>query len=58
MVVQKDSAKEVIAGCNKHDAKVVIGGSLFTSGYDELERVDYFVLRLKAGAVEDTHCHC
>ena len=44
MVVQRDSAKEVIARCNKLDARVVVGGPLFTTGYDEFEGVDHFVL--------------
>jgi radical SAM superfamily enzyme YgiQ (UPF0313 family) len=44
MVVQKDSAKEVIARCNKLDTKVVAGGPLFTTGYEEFEGVDHFVL--------------
>lgn len=42
MVVQKDSVKEVITRCNKHDAKVVVGGPLFTSGYEEFGGVDHF----------------
>jgi radical SAM superfamily enzyme YgiQ (UPF0313 family) len=44
MVVQKDSAKEVIARCNKLNAKVVAGGPLFTTGYEEFTGVDHFVL--------------
>jgi radical SAM superfamily enzyme YgiQ (UPF0313 family) len=44
MVVQKDSAKEVIARCNNLDTRVVAGGPLFTTGYDEFEGVDHFVL--------------
>ncbi|UCH42399.1 MAG: DUF4070 domain-containing protein [Dehalococcoidales bacterium] len=44
MVVQRDSAKEVIAHCNKLDARVVAGGPLFTTGYDEFGGVDHFVL--------------
>lgn len=44
MVVQKDSAKEVITRCNKLNTKVVAGGPLFTTGYEEFEGVDYFVL--------------
>jgi radical SAM superfamily enzyme YgiQ (UPF0313 family) len=44
MVVQKDSAKEVIARCNNHNTKVVAGGPLFTTGYEEFTGVDHFVL--------------
>jgi radical SAM superfamily enzyme YgiQ (UPF0313 family) len=44
MVVQKDSAKEVIAKCRGNNTKVVAGGPLFTSGYEEFDEVDYFVL--------------
>ncbi|MFC2005832.1 B12-binding domain-containing radical SAM protein [Chloroflexota bacterium] len=44
MVVQKDSVKEVITRCKKFSAKVVAGGPLFTTGYDEFDGVDHFVL--------------
>ena len=44
MVVQRDSVKEVIARCNKLGVKTVAGGPLFTTGYDEFEGVDHFVL--------------
>jgi radical SAM superfamily enzyme YgiQ (UPF0313 family) len=44
MVVQKESAKEVIARCNKLKTKVVAGGPLFTTGYEDFEGVDHFVL--------------
>jgi len=44
MVVQRDSVKEVIARCGKFGAKVVAGGPLFTTGYEEFEGVDHFVL--------------
>jgi len=44
MVVQKESAREVIARCNKLKTKVVAGGPLFTTGYEEFEGVDHFVL--------------
>jgi radical SAM superfamily enzyme YgiQ (UPF0313 family) len=44
MVVQKDSAKEVITRCNRLNTRVVAGGPLFTTGYKEFEGVDHFVL--------------
>jgi len=44
MVVQGDSTKEVIARCNKYRTKVVAGGPLFTTGYEEFDGVDHFVL--------------
>ncbi|MFC1958515.1 B12-binding domain-containing radical SAM protein [Chloroflexota bacterium] len=44
MVVQRDSVKEVIARCKKLGTKTVAGGPLFTTGHDEFEGVDHFVL--------------
>ncbi|MDD5037800.1 MAG: B12-binding domain-containing radical SAM protein [Dehalococcoidales bacterium] len=44
MVVQKASAKEVIARCGKLGTKIVAGGPLFTTGYEEFDGVDHFVL--------------
>jgi radical SAM superfamily enzyme YgiQ (UPF0313 family) len=44
MVVQKDSAKEVITRCNRLNTRVVAGGPLFTTGYKEFEGVGHFVL--------------
>jgi radical SAM superfamily enzyme YgiQ (UPF0313 family) len=44
MVVQKDSTAEVITRCNSLETRVVAGGPLFTTGYDEFEGVDHFVL--------------
>jgi radical SAM superfamily enzyme YgiQ (UPF0313 family) len=44
MVVQRESVKEVISRCNTLNTKTVCGGPLFTTGYDEFEGVDYFVL--------------
>lgn len=44
MITQKESAKEVIARCNKHGIKVVAGGPVFTTGYEEFAGVDHFVL--------------
>ncbi|MGD0794557.1 MAG: B12-binding domain-containing radical SAM protein [Dehalococcoidales bacterium] len=44
MVVQKDSAKEIIARCRGLNTKVVAGGPVFTTGYEEFAGVDHFVL--------------
>jgi len=44
MVVQKKSAKEVIRKCKKLGIRVVAGGPLFTTGYEEFEDIDHFVL--------------
>ncbi|MFC1951420.1 B12-binding domain-containing radical SAM protein [Chloroflexota bacterium] len=44
MVVQGESAKEVITRCRKLGAKIVAGGPLFTTAYEEFDEVDHFVL--------------
>jgi radical SAM superfamily enzyme YgiQ (UPF0313 family) len=44
MVVQGYSVKEVIARCKKLNTKVVAGGPLFTTGYEEFDGIDHFVL--------------
>jgi len=44
MAAQKESVKEVIAQCNKLGTKIVAGGPLFTTGYEEFDGVDHFVL--------------
>ena len=44
MIVQKKSVKEIIKRCKKLGTKVVAGGPLFTTGYQEFNDVDYFVL--------------
>jgi radical SAM superfamily enzyme YgiQ (UPF0313 family) len=44
MSVQKHSVKEVIERCNKAGVSVVAGGPLFTTGYEDFEGVDHFVL--------------
>jgi len=44
MVVQKNSVKEVISRCKEFNTKIVAGGPLFTTGCEEFEGVDHFVL--------------
>ena len=44
MVVQRDSVKEVITRCKKLGTKLVAGGPLFTTGYEEFDGIDHFVL--------------
>jgi len=44
MVVQQDSARDVIARCKGLGTKTVAGGPLFTHGFEYFEDVDYMVL--------------
>jgi len=44
MAVQRDSVKEVIARCRKLGARIAAGGPLFTTGHDEFDGIDHFVL--------------
>ena len=45
MIVQKDSVKEIIKRAKKFDVKIVAGGPLFTTGYEEfLDDIDHFIL--------------
>jgi radical SAM superfamily enzyme YgiQ (UPF0313 family) len=44
MVVQRDSARELITQCKKAGVKVVAGGPLFTMEYEQFPEVDHFVL--------------
>ena len=44
MSVQRDSAHQIIARCKERGLKIVAGGPLFTSEYEEFDLVDHFVL--------------
>ena len=44
MSIQKESVEEVISRCKKMSVKIVAGGPLFTTGYEEFRDVDYLVL--------------
>ncbi len=44
MGVQQQSVREVIRRCNRLHVKVVAGGPLFVTNYEEFEGVDHFVL--------------
>jgi radical SAM superfamily enzyme YgiQ (UPF0313 family) len=44
MITQKESAKEVVRRCNSFNTKVVAGGPAFTTGHEEFEEIDHFVL--------------
>ena len=44
MVVQRKSARQIVARCKEAGLKVVAGGPLFSSEYKTFETVDHFVL--------------
>lgn len=44
MVAQRESARQTISQCKEAGLKVVAGGPLFTSEYEQFEEVDHFVL--------------
>ena len=44
MTLQKESVDQVIKRCRNHGVKIVAGGPLFTTGYDEYPQVDHLVL--------------
>lgn len=44
MIVQKESARQLIKRCKAHGKKVVAGGPVFTTQYEQFEGVDHFVL--------------
>ena len=44
MSIQKQSVKEIITRCKKIGVKTVVGGPLFTTGHEDFDDVDHFVL--------------
>ncbi|HEX7365332.1 MAG TPA: B12-binding domain-containing radical SAM protein [Dehalococcoidia bacterium] len=44
MAVQKESVEQVIKRCRRLRTKIVAGGPLFTTGHEEFDEVDHFVL--------------
>jgi len=42
--IQKGSVNEIITRCKEIGVKIVAGGPLFTTGYEEFKGVDHFVL--------------
>jgi radical SAM superfamily enzyme YgiQ (UPF0313 family) len=44
MVVQRESARQIIARCKEAGLKIVAGGPLFTSEHEQFDQVDHFVL--------------
>jgi radical SAM superfamily enzyme YgiQ (UPF0313 family) len=44
MIVQRESAKKVIARCKASGVTVIAGGPLFASEHDDFDDVDHFVL--------------
>jgi radical SAM superfamily enzyme YgiQ (UPF0313 family) len=44
MSVQRTSAHETVTRCKKAGLKIIAGGPLFTSEYDQFDEVDHFVL--------------
>ncbi|RPJ18730.1 MAG: DUF4070 domain-containing protein [Chloroflexi bacterium] len=44
MTAQRQSTHQVIARCNAYGLKIVAGGPLFTTEYEQFDRVDHFVL--------------
>lgn len=44
MLIQSDSAQEVVRRCRAAGRKIVAGGPLFTTGHDKFADIDHFVL--------------
>ncbi len=53
MVVQKESARELVARCKKLGVKIVAGGPLFTTDYEEFKEVDHFLLGEAENIISD-----
>ena len=62
MVVQRTSAQHIIKRCKEAGVKVVAGGPLFTSEYEQFETVAHFVLNeaeiTLPSFLEDLHNNC
>jgi radical SAM superfamily enzyme YgiQ (UPF0313 family) len=43
MIIQKDSARDVIARCREFEKTLIAGGPLFTTGFEEFEGIDHCV---------------
>ena len=44
MLVQREAARQAISRCRQAGLKVIAGGPLFTSEYEQFDEVDHFVL--------------
>jgi radical SAM superfamily enzyme YgiQ (UPF0313 family) len=44
MVIQRNSARQIISRCKEAGLKIVAGGPLFTSEHEQFEDIDHFVL--------------
>lgn len=44
MLVQQESVSELVKLCKSFSKKIVVGGPLFTAGYQEFKEVDHFIL--------------
>lgn len=44
MAIQKESVEKIIGECKENGVRIVAGGPLFTTAYEEFEDIDYLVL--------------
>jgi len=44
MYIQKESVDNVIAECQKYEAKIIAGGPLFTQDFESYPQIDHFIL--------------